>query len=558
MAQVEIIKANLKTDEKEIVKICTKRVCAYCRVSTDSDEQITSYNSQIEHYSTWIKSNPNWEFVGIYADEGITGTQVKKRTEFQRMIDDALNGKIDMIIAKSISRFARNTVDTLNTCRLLRDKNVDVFFEKENIHTLEMDSEMFLTLYSAFAQAESESLSQNVKMGLKAKMKRGEYVGNVGCYGYTWNKQTKQLEINEEEAKVIRQIFEWYISGIGAYTIAIKLNESNIKPRRSSKWIPTTIRNMLKNEKYIGDLLNQKTYSTSPLTHKKAINFGEKEKYYVKDVHIPIISRETWDKAQEIYSIRSKEMQPNGNTHNSKYSKKYPFSSKIECGICGSSYVRRKNEKRKDGTHKIYWACNKRITYVEQCNHSIFITEDILKDIFIQIYNSIIVEKHKTKDKLLNAIKDVLNEDNSRDKINNLKLERQKIEKRLSNLIDMKLDDYENKNAYLSKEKELNLKLKQIDEEVAEKENTILANKNISKQLDIIKKTFEDQTDIKSFDETIFESLVEKIIIGEVDEDNNINSNVIHFILKIGTHYKYEISNNKNVSFRTTKLEKFS
>ena len=169
MAKVEIIAANLKTNIENSVKKALKRVCAYCRVSTDSEEQQTSYNSQITYYTDKIKSNPEWKFAGIYADEGISGTQVNKRTEFMRMIDDAINGKIDMIIAKSISRFARNTLDTLKYVRLLRDHNVNVYFEKENIHTLDLDSEMFLTLYSAFAQAESESISQNVKMGIKQK-----------------------------------------------------------------------------------------------------------------------------------------------------------------------------------------------------------------------------------------------------------------------------------------------------------------------------------------------------------------------------------------------------
>ena len=193
MAQVEIIAANLKNNIKNSVKKIIKRVCAYCCVSTDSEEQQTSYQSQIKHYSAMIEENPEWEFVGIYADEGISGTQVKHRTEFKRMIDDALNGKIDIIIAKSISRFARNTLDTLKYVRLLRDKGVDVYFEKENIHTLNLDSEMFLTLYSAFAQAESESTSQNVKMGMRAKMKRGEMIGVGRLYGYIWNKETKEL-----------------------------------------------------------------------------------------------------------------------------------------------------------------------------------------------------------------------------------------------------------------------------------------------------------------------------------------------------------------------------
>ena len=194
MKEVEIITANLKVYNKDFVEKVIKKVCAYARVSTDNEEQLTSYSSQINYYTEKIKSNPEWEFVGIYADEGISGTQAKNRTEFLRMIDDALKGKIDMIIAKSISRFARNTLDTLKYVRLLREHNVDVYFEKENIHTLDMESEMFLTFYSAFAQAESESISMNIKLGYKAKMKRGEACGNPECYGFIWNKETQELE----------------------------------------------------------------------------------------------------------------------------------------------------------------------------------------------------------------------------------------------------------------------------------------------------------------------------------------------------------------------------
>lgn len=555
MAEVEIIKANLKTEKEEIVNYNTKRVCAYCRVSTDSEEQQTSYNSQIKHYSEKIKSTPNWEFVGIYADEGISGTQVKNRTEFMRMIDDALSGKIDIIIAKSISRFARNTIDTLKYVRDLREHKVDVFFEKENIHTLELESEMFLTLFSAFAQAESESTSQNVKMGLRAKMKRGEFVGFVECYGFTWNKITKELEINEEQAEIVRMIFDLYVSGIGSFTISKMLNEKGIKAHRGGIWRPTSVRCVLTNEKYVGDLLNQKSYVDNPLTHKHIKNFGEREKYYVKNHHQGIISREIWDKAQEIYQKRSKEMAPNGKTHGSKFSKKYPFSSKIECGICGTNYTRRTNEKRKDGTRKIYWACFHKTVDVKNCKESIFVTEDNLKEMFIQIYNSIIKKKHKTKDKLLKAIKDTLNEDDSIVKLDKLIKDKTNLEKRLSNLIDMKLDDYENKNAYISKEKEINTELKRINDEINDYENIKNTNKNIQEQMKKIEKILETPQTIKEFDENIFNNLVEKIIVGEKDDKGNINPKIVRFILKIGTEYVYDINDDKSVSFRPNNVD---
>lgn len=191
------------------------RACAYCRVSTDNEDQKTSYDSQRIHYKNYIEENPNYEFLGIYADESITGTQTKKREQFNQMMSDALNGKIDLIISKSISRFARNTVDTLNCVRTLREHNVDVYFEKENIHTLGLSNELFLTLYSAFAQAESESISENVKAGVRMKMKRGELVGKYAPFGYLYDKDLNKLVIDENKKNIIIYIFEEYSKGVG-------------------------------------------------------------------------------------------------------------------------------------------------------------------------------------------------------------------------------------------------------------------------------------------------------------------------------------------------------
>ena len=332
MAQVEIIAANLNSKKQNSVIDNLKKVCAYARVSTDSEEQLTSYSSQIKYYSDKIKSNPEWEFVGVYADEGISGTGVKKRTEFKKMIDDALKGKIDIILAKSISRFARNTLDTLKYVRLLREHHVDIHFEKENIKTLDMDSEMFLTFYSAFAQAESESISQNIKLGIKAKMKRGEMANGAAPYGYVWNKQNKQLEIDEDQAEIVREVFNLYCSGKGAKTISKILNDRCVPTySKGKKWYPTSIISMITNEKYVGDIIGRKHYVESPITHKMVRNFGEKEKYYVKNHHESIITRDVWDKAQEIYIKRSKSLIPDGSKHQSKFSMRYAFSSKIVC-----------------------------------------------------------------------------------------------------------------------------------------------------------------------------------------------------------------------------------
>lgn len=547
MSKVEIIKANNLITEEINTNRKLKKVCAYARVSTDSEEQLTSYSSQIKHYSKMIKSNSEWEFVGVYADEGISGTQVKHRAEFQRMINDALNGKIDIIITKSISRFARNVVDTLNIVRKLRENNVDVYFEKENIHTIELDSEMFLGLCSMFAQAESESISQNVKMGLKSKMNRGEFVGCPECYGYNWNKQTKELEINEEQAKVVRMIFNWYADGIGTRVIANKLKELGYKTNKGNDFRYNQVGNIIKNEKYVGDYLGQKTYIVSPLTHKRNKNFGEKEKYYVKDHHIPIISRELWNKCQEILNKRRNDM-PEKEQHSKHYCYRYTFSSKIECGICGSTYVHRISGKQKEKQY-FYWSCYDKVTLKEKCPDSFTIREDVLKEMFVKVYNSIIEKKHKTRDKLINAIKETLTSEDNNTELNKLYDEKQTLKKRLSNLIDLKLDDIENKDIYIEKEKEINNRIKVLNEQIDRLEYRNKQNKDISTQLKNIEKIiYEEEQPIEEFDDIKFDNLVEKIIIGEKDINGNINPNIVRFILKIGTDYKFD-----NLSFVTNK-----
>ena len=553
MAQVEIIAANLKNNIKNSVKRIIKKVCAYARVSTDSEEQLTSYSSQINHYTNYIKSNSDWEFAGVYADEGISGTQVKKRTEFMRMIDDALNGKIDMIIAKSISRFARNTLDTLKYVRLLREHNVDVYFEKENIHTLELDSEMFLTLYSAFAQAESESTSQNVKMGMRAKMKRGEMNGIARIYGYIWNKETKELEINEEQAKIVRQVFNWYINGKGTQTISRLLNEKGILTYTGKRWTSSRIRNMIINEKYVGDLISQKWYIENPISHRAVQNFGEKEKYYVKDHHIPVISREVWNKAQEIYEKRSSKVIPEGSKHPTNYSKRYPFSSKITCGFCGTTYVRRHGSKKKDGTIPYYWMCYQRVYDKKDCKDSRYIREDILEKMFIELYNNIVKNKHKTKELLLNTIKNVINDNDYQKSINEIENNKKILQDKLLKLVDMRLDNSITKEVYDLKETEIKTKLSNLDEELKELQKLNDDNKNISTKIKEIEKIINVPCTLTEFDENTFENFVEKIVVGEVLQNGEKDPNVIRFILKTGSEFKITLTpqdvKTQNVSF---------
>lgn len=298
MKEVEVIKASTgsvarrRSISGEGVKIERNRVAAYARVSTDEEEQLGSFQSQIQYYKDKIKQNKEWVFAGIYSDEAITGTQSNKRDGFQQMIQDCMDGKIDMILTKSISRFARNTVDTLTYVRMLKDRQIAVVFENENINTLSMNGELLLTILSSIAQQDVETISANVKMGLKMKMKRGELIGYNGSLGYDYHPEDKSITVNEKEAETVRLIFDLYLQGYGAYTIAKQLTAMGIPNKKGeAKWGDSGIRGIIKNEKYKGDALLGKTFTVDPINKRRIENFGEEDQFYIKNHHEPIISQ---------------------------------------------------------------------------------------------------------------------------------------------------------------------------------------------------------------------------------------------------------------------------
>jgi len=292
--KIQEIKATKPSRRVSGNRLERMRVAAYCRVSTDEVEQLNSYDSQKKHYSDLIQEKKEWHFAGIYADSAITGTQVTKRVDFLRLINDAMNGEIDMIITKSISRFARNTYDTLKYVRMLKEKGVAVFFEEENINTMTMDGELLLTILTSVAQQEVENISENVKKGLKMKMKRGELVGFQGCIGYDYDKQTKSISVNHEDADIIRYIFERYVAGFGATIISRELNERGVKTKKNNSWGHGSIIRIIKNEKYAGDLLMGKSFTVDPISKRRLSNHGEEDKFFIKDHHEAIIDRETF------------------------------------------------------------------------------------------------------------------------------------------------------------------------------------------------------------------------------------------------------------------------
>ena len=367
-----------------------KRVAAYCRVSTDSEEQLNSYEAQKSYYTQKIEDSPDWEMAGIYADEGISGTSMKKRTEFKKMITACKRGHIDLIITKSLSRFARNTVDCLETVRLLKANGIGVYFEKENINTLTESSEFLITLFSGFAQAESESLSKNVAWGWRKSAEAGNvYFQYKRMLGY--RKGTDgQPEIVPEEAEIIRRIYRRYLAGCSLGQIKQELEQDNIPTaQKVERWSSAVIHNILTNEKYMGDALLQKTYITDCISKKVKKNMGERPMYYVENNHPAIIPRETFDQVQKEMTRRSskrKVLQKSGKTELGKYSGKYALTELLVCGECGSPYKR--VTWARNGKKRIVWRCVSRLEFgTKYCHNSPTLDESRLHNAILAAMN---------------------------------------------------------------------------------------------------------------------------------------------------------------------------
>lgn len=356
------------------------RTCAYARVSTDREEQESSYEAQIEYYTDKIMKTNGWTFAGIYADEGISGTQMRKRKDFLRMIRHCKKGKIDLIITKSFSRFARNTVDSLQTIRELKAMDIGVIFEKEGINTLESDSETIITLQSCMAQAESESISSNVKWGLRHAFSQGRVLYNyVFWYGYEKGEDGFP-KIIPEQAEVVRGIYADYLAGQSIAAIVKRLNAKGILRKNGAYWSHSTLQNLLTNERYAGDALNQKTITTDCISKKVIKNRGELPQFFVKDAHAAIVDRSTFHLVQEELARRSgkrKTAPKPGTTGKSKYSSLYALTELLVCGECGSPYRRVTWAKR--GKKRVVWRCSNRLDYgTKYCKESPTIDEDRL------------------------------------------------------------------------------------------------------------------------------------------------------------------------------------
>lgn len=482
---------------KEIKKL---RVAAYCRVSTDTDEQATSYQAQIEHYKEVIGRNPEWEFAGIFADDGISATSTKGREEFNKMISECMAGRIDMIITKSISRFARNTVDCLNYIRQLKAQNIPVYFEKESINTLDAKGEVLLTIMASLAQQESESLSQNVKLGMQYRFQQGKVMVNTNCFlGYDKDEEG-HLVINPEQAEVVKRIYREYLEGASCHQIAKGLERDGVLTARGNeKWHDSSIRLILENEKYMGDALLQKTYTVDFLKKKRIKNSGEMPQYYVEDDHEAIIPKELFLKVQEEIARRGSQVDCKGRRRG--FSSNHCFTQLVCCSECGERFRRVHWNNR--GCRSIVWRCTSRLDKIGEC-HARTVYEELLKAAFVTALNQMIADSADYLTVLQENIAAVLRMSNP-DSVEGLDARLDELQKELIDRASRR-EDYEDIAQEIFRLRE-------------QKENAVLDDHARTEHLNRIKELQDfisaQPSGITEFDETLVKHLLAKVTVYE-------------------------------------------
>ena len=402
---VEVIPATWNPTDESSREIRKLRVAAYCRVSTELEQQQSSYDIQIEYYTRHIMQNPNWIFVGVFADDGRSATNTFRRYDFNQLMDQCLKGKVDMIITKSISRFARNTVDCISWVRKLKEKNVAVYFEKENLNTLDDSTEMILTILSSQAQEESRAISTNVKWGYARKFEKGESI-RQRSYGFR-KAPTGEMCIMEEEAAVIRNMARWFLDGDSLERIKHRLEDAGIETTTGKKtWSTGTIYNILTNEKIMGDVLLQKTFTADYLTKRRVKNSGQQKQYYVKNHHEAIIPKTVYYKIQEEIARRSslkKAGTRKGKTAQGVYSSKYALTGIMVCNECGAHY--RRTTWAKNGKKVIVWRCINRLEHgTKRCHESPTLKEEVIQEAIMGKLHSLSIDQEE--ENFLNGVKE--------------------------------------------------------------------------------------------------------------------------------------------------------
>ncbi|MDY5779971.1 MAG: recombinase family protein [Succinivibrionaceae bacterium] len=496
----KIIKIEYAPEQKTLKR---KRVAAYCRVSSSFDDQLISLDAQKQHYVDFISSNPGWEFAGIYYDEGITSTRKEIRPALMKMILDCEAGKIDLILTKSLSRFARNTTDCLELVRKLQNLGIPIYFEKENLNTETIESELLLSVMSSLAQSESASNSANIRWSIRHRFENGTYKPGSAPYGYSI--EDGQYVIREDEAQWVRFMFDSFVKGLSSHQVAQMLTEKKVPTRRGGKWQSTTVCAILKNERYIGDCLLQKTYKDF-LSKRNRNNKGERDQFYVKEHHEPIISREYFEAAQFALKHRIKEK----NLNVGKLNIHYPFTGKIVCGECGSLFIRRVNS---CGNRKYYvWVCREHLRHKEKCSMK-FVKEAALEVAFVTMMNKLIFARKKVLLGLLDGIRSQNNRVGMK-KINEIDKSIRKLSERRQSLTLMATRGIIDSATFIQETNSINAE----QEELKRKKEQIINGENDMSQKtkyleDLISFT-EKKNMYTEFDKGLFDRFVNRITLA--------------------------------------------
>ena len=496
------------------------KVAAYCRVSTEHDEQANSYEAQIEHYNAEIGKHKEWLNAGIYADKGITGTMAKKRPEFLKMIKHCRQHKIDLILVKSISRFARNTVDCLEYIRELKALGIGVIFEKENINTLTETSEAMITIMGYFAQAESESISKNVTWGVRHAFAEGKVAFTCDIYGY--HKEGDGIKIVNEEANVIREIFELYYSGASLIGICEILNGRGVKaPGKKALWYPSTLQTILRNEKYKGDIITQKTFCSDMLTHKRVKNTGQLPQHYITDHHPAIIEREFFDRVQAEYARRNakKKASPcTGETpKKSRYSSKYALTELLVCGDCGCPY--RRCTWARNGQKKIVWRCTTRLEYgKDKCPSSPTIEEEQIHKSILKALSNLIEDKDTVKDELKAALGNALIDTGTDICIASLEAQLKEQENDMMRVVKI-CAERGNQKDFEDEFKRISANISDLRKIIEVEKTKIRPSLDIDSRLDrLFTQITEASVDISNFEDGVIRQLIAQIRVDSAEE----------------------------------------
>ncbi len=504
----------------EIKQQKMKNVCAYCRVSTNIPHQKGSYESQLEYYENMIRSKAGWNFAGIYADYGKSGTKEKGRTDFMRMLEDCEAEEIDIICTKSISRFARNTVECIKVVRELKKKQIDVYFEKERIHTLSEKSELLLSIYSSVAQAESESISSNQKWSIQKRFLNGTYILPNPAYGYYTN-ENGLLELDQKRAVVVRYIFDEYLDGKGVWLIAKSLNEQKIPTRTGKKnWIPVTVYTILKNSIYTGDLLLQKTYSEDTVPFVRRKNHGEYRQVLIENDHEPIVTHEEYEAVQRMLKQKSNRTKENQEEQPEEVSE---FKGKVICGICGSSY-NRQVKKDRTGKSNITWSCARRIQTKDLCENDI-IKESQLEQAFRTMWNKLSSHCDEILVPLVNELEQLQETPMIQEQLERLDKQIQEQKKQREILNHLASGEMIDSAFYMEQQNIISKNLKEYQRAKEQCLRKSRQRKELIQTKELIGQIKKGPQYLEVYDKTLFQAIVKKIIV---------NPNELIFQLKNG------------------------